>query len=217
VREPLVGPSHEADLLAVAVNPRDLKRAEYRESIPLRQFYNDMSTAMTSGAGDKGVNDDGVSVIAVNRIRRDSAIKALDAFRALFFTDAASASATQRVDHVVDQASLIRRDLATGWKAYVANQKKNVTGKGFKVFLDQHKDAFASPLDKVQRLTKLLGKLSKIGVTELEFERIVKVIIKPILPAEMSAAQLRDALGAPQALSMQEVKSKTESKVQSAK
>ncbi|MFP3937965.1 MAG: filamentous hemagglutinin N-terminal domain-containing protein [Phycisphaerae bacterium] len=189
VREPLLGPDQRATAgQALGMNTRDLTQEEFAEFNPLRQRYSDFVPTFVA-------DDEMVRTVALNRVRRNNALDALEQYEAMFVSRETDPETGET--RMVDRSEQLRQTLSDAWDAYRSQDGDAV---GFASWLTQTDD-YVEARETVTKLRTMLRQLGNVGLSQVEYDQVVRQVLRPITPEGLTVEQFRSAITGEQPVS----------------
>ncbi|MFW6065721.1 MAG: hypothetical protein ACOC9S_02780, partial [Planctomycetota bacterium] len=189
VREPLLGPDQRATAgQALGMNTRDLTQEEFAEFYPLRQRYSDFVPTFVA-------DDEMVRTVALNRVRRNNALDALEQYEAMFVSRETDPETGET--RMVDRSEQLRQTLSDAWDAYRSQDGDAV---GFASWLAQTDD-YAEARETVAKLRMIMKQVDNVGLSQVEYDQVVRQVLRPITPEGLTVEQFRSAITGEQPVS----------------
>ncbi|MGC9455314.1 MAG: filamentous hemagglutinin N-terminal domain-containing protein [Phycisphaerae bacterium] len=189
VREPLLGPDQRALAgQALGMGTRDLTQGEFAEFNPGRQRYSDFAPTFVA-------DDDMVRTVALNRVRRSNALQALEQYEAMFLARETDPETGET--RMVDRSGQLQQPISNAWSAY---QSQAGDATGFAEWLAQS-DEHAEAREIMAKLRTMLRQLDNVGLSSVEYNQVVRQVLRPITPEGVTVEQFRSAITGEQPVS----------------
>ena len=168
----------------LAIYMRSLRPDELQATVQGRELYDD--THSLTGVQPRQ------SVIATNRLRRDSVLETLNLYMALFLPDFSTDELDQLAE-AEDQSEHIRAAIAAAWQRYLTTAEGQPDAAGFRVYLEATPDEDECRT-YINGLHGLFAEIRIMGVTSAEMAASKQHLLGPITPSTMGRDQLEQTI-----------------------
>lgn len=167
---------------------RELRDEELRaEAVEGRWFRNNLPQRLNGNLAE--------TPIPIDRLRRESLLKALNLYAGLFIEQVADEASGEVQEN--DQTPRLRETLAEAWDEYrnaAASADDPANPKGFREFLSAQPDR-AEALNVLDSLGSLIRELNVMGLTRLEIRASMNHVLGSVTTRDLTQRQLEAALG----------------------